>query len=180
MIGFALRSCFFVLALLPSMAPVLCADDIDKKSQIDSLFASAAVANLRAQDSPPFHLHLEIHTTNLGPKPLDGTYDEIWRSPGAWKRQISFPGFVQQEVADSEGRWLARNLDFRPHAIYLLSRAVETAMPDSLQPDEQVKRVSNRKKDGLELRCADFQRKKWERTLCFSLGGPLLSSDEYN
>jgi len=50
----------------------------------------------------------------------------------------------------------------------------------SLQPDEQVKRVSDRKKDGLELRCANFQRKKWERTLCFSSGGPLVSSDEYN
>src|SRR6476620_6329168 len=173
MISFALRWCFFVLALLPSLALLLCAEDIDKKSQIDSLLASAAIANLRGQDSGPFHLRLEIHATNLSPKPLDGTYDEIWRSPSTWQRKISFPGFVQQEVGDSEGRWLARNLDFRPHAIYLLSRAVETAMLVSLQPDEQVKRVSDRKKDGLELRCADFQRKEWERTLCFSSGGPL-------
>jgi TonB family protein len=180
MTNFALRSCLFLLALLSSVTPALCADDSGKTSQTDSLFASAAVANLRAQDSRPFHLRLEIHVTKLSPKPLDVTYDEIWRSPSAWQRRISFPGFMQQEVGDSEGRWLARNVDFRPHAIYLLSRAVGTAMPVSLQPDEQVKKVSDHKKDGVELRCAAFQRKKWQRTLCFMSGGPLVSSDEYN
>src|ERR1700730_5915894 len=146
MIKFALRSCLFALALLLSMAPVVCASDTERRSPIDALLANAAVANLRTQDSRPFHLRLEIHATHLSPKPLDGTYDETWRSPSAWQRQIVFPGFAQQEVGDSEGRWLSRNLDFRPHAIYLLSRVVETK-PVSLQSDEQVKKVSDRKKD---------------------------------
>jgi TonB family protein len=179
MTRFALPSRFFALALLLSMAPAVCADDTEKKSQIESLLASAAVVNLRAQDSRPFHLRLEVHATHLSPRPLDGTYDEIWRSPSAWRRQISFPGFAQQEVGDSDGRWLARNSDFRPHAIYLLSGAVETAKPASLQPDEQIKKVFDRKKDGLELHCAEFKRGTLERTLCFSSGGPLVSSDEY-
>jgi hypothetical protein len=178
MIKFALRSCLVIFALLPSMVPFVCADDTQKKSQIDSLLANAAVANLRAQDSRPFLLRLEIHVTHLSTKPLDGLYDEIWRSPSTWQRQISFPGFAQQEVGDSEGRWLARNLDFRPHAVYLLSRAVETK-PVSLQPDEQIKKVFDQKKDGLELHCADFKRGTLERTLCFNSAGPMVS-DEYN
>lgn len=136
MIRFALRSSLFVIALLLSAAAVVCANDTEKRSAIDSLLAKAEAANLRAQDSRPFHLRLEIHATHLSPKPLDGTYDETWRSPSAWQRQISFPGFTQQEVVDSEGLWLTRNLDFRPHAIYLLSRAVEIE-PVSLQPDER-------------------------------------------
>lgn len=53
-------------------------------------------------------------------------------------------------------------------------------MAVSLQPDEQIKKVSDRKKDGLELHCAEFKRGMWERTLCFDSRGPLVSSDEHN
>jgi TonB family protein len=176
----AFFSILFSTTLLLSTAVLVRADDAQKKQQTDTLFANAAVANLRSQNSPPFHLRLEIHATHLSPKPLDGMYDELWRSPGAWQRQISFPGFAQQEVGDSDGRWLARNLDFRPHAIYLMARAVDSAMPVPLWPDEQVKKVFDRKKDGVDLHCAEFKRGNLERTLCFDSRGPLANAENHN
>ncbi len=177
---FAVRSVLFSMMLLLAAAPVARSNDARKKQQVDSLFANAAVANLREHNSPPFHLRLEIHATHLSPKPLDGTYDEVWRAANAWQRQISFPGFAQQEVGDSEGRWLARNLDFRPHAIYVLSRAMETAMPVSLQPEEQIRKLSDRKSDGVDLHCLELKRENWERTLCFDSRGPLVSSEDHD
>jgi TonB family protein len=172
------RSGFLLMSLL------LCrllssADDAQKLQQTASLFSKAAVGDLRSQNSTPFHLRLEIHTVHLGSKPFDGTYDEVWGSPTIWRRQISFPEFAQQEVGDSDGRWLARNLDFRPQAVYLLSRVVETSMPVPLQPDELVKKVSDRKKDGTG-HCVEVKRGTLERTLCFDSQGPLASWEDHN
>lgn len=179
-VSVVVRVCFIRFAILMSLSPLVWGGDGAKKSQTDSLFANASIADLRVQNTLPFHLRLEVHATDLSPRPLDGTYDEIWRSRSMWQRQISFPGFAQQEVGDSKGRWLSRNVDFRPHAVYLLSRAVETAMPIPLQPDEQIEKVFAHKKDGLEEQCTEFKRGNLERTLCFDSRGPLVRSDEHN
>lgn len=111
-----------VLSLVLLAAPFTAyASDALNKQQVDRLFTNAAGTNLRSKDSRPFHLRIEIHVSHISSKPLDGTYEETWQSPEAWRRQIAFPGFTQQEVGDGEGRWLARTLDFRPHSVYLLS-----------------------------------------------------------
>jgi TonB family protein len=156
------------------------ADNGEKQQQASILLANAAIANLRSKNSPGFHVRMEVHVSHLGPKESDGSYEETWRSADAWRREISFPGFVQREVGDSEGRWLARNIDFRPHAIYLLSRAVETSMEPFLRPGEQGKRVFDRKKDGVDLHCAELKwtTTTWERTLCFDPRGPLANVDD--
>lgn len=52
-------------------------------------------------------------------------------------------------------------------------------MSVSLLPDEQIKTVSDRKKDGVELHCVEFKRGTWERTLCFDSRGELVSSDDH-
>ncbi len=174
--SFAVRSVLFSVLLVGALAAN--PNDSQKKQQADDMFARAAVTNLRTAVSP-FHLRIEVHAAHLGPKPSDGTYDEMWRSPDAWRRQISFPGFVQQEVGDGQGRWLARNLDFRPRAIYLLSHALETEMSVSLFPEEQVQKISDRKKDAVDLRCVESKVGKWERILCFDPRGGLASVDEH-
>jgi TonB family protein len=153
------------------------ADDTQKRTAIDALFANGGVANLRSKGAQRFRLRLEVHATHLTAKPVDGTYEEVWESSDVWERKISFPGFVQQEVGAGEGRWLARNFDFRPHVVYLLSRAIETEMSVSFLPGEQVKKFFERKTNGAKEQCAELKRGSWERTLCFDSRGSLASSE---
>jgi len=159
------------------MVPFVCADDTQKKSQIDSLLANAAVANLRAQDSRPFLLRLEIHVTHLSTKPLDGLYDEIWRSPSTWQRQISFPGFARRRSATARAvGWPA--IWISDHTPYICYLARWRQSPFLSSPMNKSRRFRP-EEDGLELHCADFKRGTLERTLCFNSAGPMVS-DEYN
>jgi len=119
---------FLVTLALFLSSRVLRADDVQKRQELDALLVKASAANLQANGSPPFHLRLELHAEHITAKPLDGTYDEVWRTRDSWRREINFPNFKQVEVGDQDGRWVDRNVDFRPHAVYLVSELLDSLM----------------------------------------------------
>ena len=167
---------FFIVALFLT-AIAVGSDDSQRRQDLDALLAKASKANLRSQGSASFHLRLELHAEHITAKPLDGTYDEVWTAPDAWRRETAFPEFKQVEVGDKDGRWVDRSLDFRPHPVYLIARLLDSLMAPAARPDDKVIKVHKEKKDGIELQCAELGTGPADHTLCFDDLGRLFSSD---
>jgi TonB family protein len=153
------------------------ADDSQKKHDLDALLAKASVANLRSKGSPAFHLRLELHAEHITAKPVDGTYDEVWSAPDAWRRETNFPEFKQVEARDKDGRWVDRSLDFRPHPVSMVSRVLDSLMAPAPPLDERVMKLHKEKKDGVELQCAELGTGPEYHTLCFDDVGRLFSTE---
>jgi len=169
---------WFVTYALTLVVVARAGDTTGQQQEGVSLLArSMSVSNIRATGSVPFHLHITVKTEHITAKPLEGDYDEVWSAPDKWRREIVFPGLRQVEVGDKDSRWLDRNLDFRPHAVYLISWLVDSVVPPALFPEEDVEKVRTRKKDGMELRCMELKSVGSRRVLCFNGTGSLSSRD---
>lgn len=167
---------FLAVLLLSSVA--IAASDAQKRHDLDVLLARARVANLRANGSPAFHLRLDIHAEHITRIRIDGTFDEVWMAPDAWRRETVFPEFKQVEVGDKDGRWVDRNLDFRPRTVYLVARLLDSLTLAEPMPEERVIKVHREKKDGMVLQCAELGAGPAHWTMCFDELG-LLSSYEF-
>src|SRR5579871_7024885 len=117
-----------IAVLLFVSARSIAADDAEKQRQLEGFLATANAADLRSTNSAPFHLTLKLHVQQITAKPLDGSYDEVWNGPDQWRREITFPEFRQVEIGDKDGRWLDRNLDFRPQPAYLVAELLDAIM----------------------------------------------------
>lgn len=170
----ALVSCALLVASLAS------AENPQKHQDLDSLLSSAKIANLRAPDALPFHLHLQVHAERITAKPVDGEYDEVWNAPDQWRRQIDFPQFREIETGDKDGRWMSRNVDFQPQASYLMGELLDALFSPLHSPDAKLKKMHKAKKDGVQLQCADLEGNHLEYTLCFDENGFLSSSGYRN
>lgn|ERR1017187_73236 len=153
------------------------ADDLDKRHELDALLAKANAANLGSSGSPAFHLRLQLHAEHITARPIDGTYDEVWSAPDAWRRETAFPEFKQLETGDQDGRWVDRSLDFRPHPVYLVARLLDSLMAPVAPADEKVLKLHLEKKEGMKLQCADLGTGPAHHTLCFDERGLLFSSE---
>ena len=119
----------------------------------DLLAKATSLQNLHEQGAQPFQLRMRIHAEHIVPKPTDGAYGEVWMTPNKWRREIAFPGFTQLEIGDVDSKWISRNFDFRPRAVYLTEAAVEHFIHPGAQQEAVIKFVRSRKVKGAELRC---------------------------
>jgi TonB family protein len=171
---------WLVLAAVLPLRGLATDDKKNKETQneVTELLAhAAALQNIRAPGSPPFHLRLRVHAEHITTKPVDGTYDEVWLIPNKWRREVTFPGFTQAEVGDEDSKWVSRNASFRPSVAFAISRALDVLAQKELLPDEEVSRFNTRKKAGAELHCADLHTSSRNRLLCFGSSGTLVSQE---
>jgi len=153
----------------------------DTKAQLQGpeLIAHAAVMQgIRDPGSKPFSLHMRIHAEHVVARPVDGVYQELWMAPEKWRREIAFPGFQQLELGDTDSKWLTRNLDFRPRAVYLTAIAIDI-FSHPLVPDKHKLLKTRRKKvNGSELQCSElaFEDGRPSGELCFDDSGILSSA----
>lgn len=155
----------------------LCFGDDTKTPEFSSILATAnSLQNLRASGSKPFHLHIQLNAERVVAKPLSGTYDEIWLSPNAWRREITFPEFDQIEVGDQNSTWLSRNLDFRPSVAFLIASAIDAFLTPEISPQETVTSVRNKRNDGRPMVCVESRSGMVAaREMCFDPSGVLAS-----
>ena len=125
---------------------------------------------------------MHVHAEHVVTRPVDGAYEEVWMAPDKWRREISFPGFTQTEVGDTDSKWLIRNSQFRPRAVYLTAIAVEAFLSPHLQFEEKIASVRTRKIKGIEARCVELLGKERAhgRDLCFDATGLLLMESTRN
>lgn len=165
-----------VAILLLISARFITADDAQKQRQLEGFLVTAQAADLRATNSAPFHLVLKLHVQQITAKPLEGSYDEVWNGPDQWHREINFPQFRQVEIGDKEGRWLDRNLDFRPQPAYLVAELLGALMSPMHSQNAKVSKIKTVKKDGVELHCVTLEESQVDYSLCFDEQGRLAAS----
>jgi len=146
----------------------------------DLLTHAASLQNIREQGAHAFQVRMRIHAEHIVAKPMDGAYAEVWVAPDKWRREVSFPGFIQLETGDADSKWMTRDLDFRPRVAYLTALSLEAFIRPQLQQEDVVKSVHGKKVQGVEARCVDVVRKdgKYPKGLCFDSAGVLV--DEVN
>ncbi len=170
---------YFTILIFFSPATLTC-EDAPQQQQLDSFLATAKQANLRAVGSPPFHLRLQLHAEHITLKPIDGTFDELWNGPDQWRREITFPEFRQVEIGDKNGRWLDRNIAYRPQPAYLVSVLLDALMSPMHSANGRLRKMHKVKQDGAQLQCAAIEDNQSEYALCFDEQGRLAASGYRN
>lgn len=157
------------------------ADDAKIKSDAAELFNRAAIRQgIRRSGGKPYVLKIQFRADHIVPKPMHGQYEEVWISPDQWRREFVLSDFAQVETGSAEGKWVSRNLDFRPRPAYLLSIALDEFMEPKISPDETVASLRQRKHKDSEWRCVELTTASTnaKRELCFDDSGS-LASEQY-
>jgi len=146
---------------------------------MEFLAKAASLQSLRSLGAKPFKLQVTIHAQGIVATPTDGTYEEIWLSRDKWQRKISFPGFQQVEIGDTDSKWTSRNLDFEPEVAAVVSSAIQPRI--ELEPQEFVAGVHKVKRDEMSVNCVRIGLRKVDvRELCFDSSGLLITDEEGN
>jgi hypothetical protein len=140
----------------------------------DLLAKATSLQNLHEQGAQAFQLRMRVHAEHIAPKPTDGAYAEVWMAQNKWRREVAFPGFTQLEIGDVDSKWITRNFDSRPRAVYLTEVAVEHFIHPGAQQETVIKSVRRRKVKGVELRCVEVLDKEGKQGGNSVSTGPML------
>ena len=109
----------------------------EPKSAADWFRRADELTNIRMPGSQPFHMKVMFHAypgmdfTEPGKSPImtgDGTYEEWWRSPKQWRREVSFGSYHAIEVFDEVRKFQATS-DYEPSRVLMLFRALLYPIP---------------------------------------------------
>jgi TonB family protein len=92
--------------------------------------------NLRGSNSRPFHLRVAFIAGPGTELSGTGTYDEIWRSPGLWRREVSLGSYHVVEGSTSSGLRVSGDTAYLPARIALLITSILHPVPDTSSRQE--------------------------------------------
>ena len=111
-------------------------------------------------------------------KTLAGEYTFLWNGPNQWREETSLPGFDEIRVGGPGTVALKRNLDFVPLRISQLGYVLGYARGGlTLRSDEEIKRVRNRKVNGIAARCVEIVGKVYPREICVDASTGAMARD---
>jgi hypothetical protein len=122
-------------------------------NDVASLFAKAAArTNVLVRGTVPFHLRAHVKCFLSKGKPVEGTYDLWWESPGRWRAEIAAGGSTGVIVQRSRSRWdklndVQRLIDLR------FDTAWNTGIGLGLYEGERVGKVERQQLEGVAADC---------------------------
>lgn len=113
---------------------------------------------------PSFEMKASVRIDNKG-QPLDGSYMLLWNGPEQWREEISLPGYSEVQVVGKGVVSVKRSTDVIPLHLRPLYEALgygrERLAPG---PTETVKRVHERKVNGVKVGCAEIAEQQYHTT----------------
>ncbi len=148
----------------------------EKEEEAAALVARAAqLAHFRSPGSTPFRLQAEVRLLGLSSGPVSGKYLLHWVSPQQWRESLTLPGYYQLRVGGDGKLWWKRNLNHQPVRVHQFATSWNIVSRLRIKPDEEVKKLRDRKRDGIPMRCVELEQGKSRRELCVeALSGNLL------
>jgi hypothetical protein len=162
---------------------------------VASLFANAAArTNVLVRGTVPFHLRAHLKCFLSRGKPVEGTYDLWWESPGRWRVEIAAGGTTGVVAQRSRSRWgklsdVQRLIDLR------FDTAWTTGTGLRLYEGERVGKVERQQLEGVAADCfflnvpgkpvdvagETFSLPSFRREICLdAMGGlPLREKEDY-
>jgi len=93
-----------------------------------ALMAQAARSvDLRAEGGTSFRLQASFWVQEPGSSKLEGRYVLAWRSPVAWREEITYPGHHQALGKDESGSWILTGGPYRALRHFDLTKALDVA-----------------------------------------------------
>jgi len=86
---------------------------------------AARAVDLRARDGAPFRLSATFWVQEPGIGKLEGRYELSWRSPEAWREEITYPGHNQLSGQDERGSWILTELPRRTLRLFDIANALD-------------------------------------------------------
>jgi hypothetical protein len=130
----------------------------DTKEQEGKDLISRAATTMNIFELPSFEMRGSVRLDNYG-KPIDGSYLLLWDGPERWREEITLPGYSEVTIGGPGTVSLKRTTDFIPLQIDELHAALgfgalashqEDFANIALRQDEKVKKVRERKIDGVK------------------------------
>jgi hypothetical protein len=96
------------LVLLGPMVSIAAPQSFPTKREAALLLQKAGeAADLRASDTPPFHLVATVHYT-IGPQAFDGKYELLWASPDQFRETFKMGPAEEKEIALGDKLYILR------------------------------------------------------------------------
>lgn len=174
-----MRSSLLTVFLLIAISACSKAEDDRVRNQAIALGLRAfQVSDLR-QGQKPFHVRARFKLLDTVPREVDGTYDLLWQSRTSWREQITFPGYQETRIGDSDHIFVRRPQLTVPSRLAMLRYIVDIGNTLGIGPNQHILKVKDSKFFGKTARCfgRDFSGKSTQ-TVCFdSSSGVLLGAD---
>lgn len=151
-----------LVLLLLTHSSTLAASDKARREGKD-LVEQAEIRNIF--ELPSFETKASVRIDNKG-QPLDGSYMLLWNGPEQWREEIRLPGYSEVKVLGKGVVSLKRSTDFIPLQLHSLYDALSYGRADLAPgPKETVKRVHDRKVNGVKVGCAEIAEQQYHTTL---------------
>lgn len=118
---------------------------VEPKSAVGWLRRANDETNLRMPGSAPFEMKVTFHAypgvdfSRKGHSTIitgDGTYEEWWKSPHEWRREVTFGNYHAVEAEGDGVRKLQASSDYEPSRVLMLLNALFDPIPRSYLPPE--------------------------------------------
>jgi TonB family protein len=132
---------------------------VEDRNWEDANVLLVKASNLEAfssDHSPKFRLHVNFIFQHTAKGKRDGTFIRDFVSPEHWSDELILGDFHRSRVRIDKKIWTTKNDDFMPLQVDLLFQAVFTTS-FLMTVSDSVDRLRNRKIDGVETRCVEFQ-----------------------
>ncbi len=137
-------------------AGLLSAEDSLRHEANVLLLKASDLSSFKSGERPQLNMQVQFVVRQANNADAKGTYLQESASAEKWRYEILFGGFHEIRVRLEKRIWTKKNTDFVPLPVETLSRALFTTRFLMVQSDV-VKRLQNRKVNGVEARCIDFE-----------------------
>jgi hypothetical protein len=97
--------------LLGPMVSIAAGQSLPTRKEAELLLQKAGeAADLRASDTPPFHLVATVHYT-IGPQTFDGKYELLWASPDQFRETFKMGPAEEKEIALGDKLYILRTTE---------------------------------------------------------------------
>lgn len=154
----------------------------------DAEFIREAESRFDIFSLPKFEMKAALRANNEG-KMLNGTYLLLWNGPDRWREEIAFPGYSEVTVDVKGLIYIKRTTDFEPLRVEQLHSVLGFGSSPSggsffhrdLRPNENYKKVQDRKINGIHARCLEIASSEGhERKVCTdTLTGNMIRDERF-
>jgi Gram-negative bacterial TonB protein C-terminal len=130
------------------------------------------ISNLRSADARPFRLTATFRLLGDGAATGEGTYTEIWGSPGRWRRESVLGTFHRTEVGDEKTRWFLDSSEEVPGKAGQLGSLMH--IWEHQYPTIKVAAIRDENVRGVQARCIEVRGSLGKETLCVDVRSGVL------
>jgi len=153
--------------LLGPMISIAAGQSLPTKKEAELFLQKAGkAADLRANDTPPFHLVATVHYT-IGPQTFDGRYELLWASPDQFRENFRMGPAGEQEIAIRDKLYILRTTQALSLPLWTVRDTLKSLKRYFAEAGKSVSKVHSARNDRDNQYCVDSYDELSRTQTCF-------------